>query len=88
MRIAYTAGIDGTIVVPAYQHLAKADAIIGSAHPNHFINASGDSSNEVKVVLKNCLDKKHRYITVEVKIIVLCFQRTLPGMCPCLYLYD
>lgn len=82
MRIAFTVGIDATIVVSAYQHLPEADAIVGGAHPNHFMDVSHKSSDDVKVLLKDCLDKKHGDIAAEVKIVVLSFQRTPPGMCP------
>lgn len=82
MRIAFTVGIDATIVVPAYQHLVEVDAIVGGAHRNHVIDVSDKSTDDVKALVKDCLDKKHGDKAAEVKIVVLCFQRTPPGMCP------
>ncbi len=59
MRIAFSVGIDATIVVQAYQYFKEAHAIVGGAHPSHFIDVSDKTKDEVSEMLDNCIHGKH-----------------------------
>ena len=82
MLIAFLVGIDATIVVQAYQYFKEAHAIVGGAYPAHFIDVSDKTKDEVIEMLDNCIHRKHGAMAAEVKVAVLTFQRSPPGMCP------
>ena len=66
----------------AYQYFKEAHAIVGGAHPSHFIDVSDKTKDEVIEMLENCIHGKHGAMAAEVKVAVLTFQRSPPGMCP------
>ena len=86
MRVAFTVGLDATCLVKGFQLSSSHGAIVGGIHPNHFISVNDRTPEEVKVLLKDCIDGKYGEAAPEIKVAVICFQRTPPTMCPYLVL--
>eukprot|EP00957_Ditylum_brightwellii_P192614 14665024-Ditylum_brightwellii.AAC.1 len=57
--IAFTAGIDATIVVKSWQLLQSHGAIVGGVYPNHFLDVSGKSDKEAVELMKECIAGKY-----------------------------
>ena len=82
MRVAFSCGVDATALVKAYQISSSHCAIVGGAHPNHFISLHGKTKTEAFKLLKECQDGKHGALADEIKVAVLCFQNTPTNMSP------
>ena len=85
-QIAFSVGIDATVLVKTFQYSSQLHAIIGGVYPNNCINVAGKSSNELNAIMKDCLDGKFGTVADEVKVAVVSFQDTPVGMCPYLVL--
>ena len=59
---------------------------MGGAYPQHAIDVSELSTDEIKSRLKTCNDGKCGEKATEIKICVISFQQTPPGICPYLIL--
>eukprot|EP00957_Ditylum_brightwellii_P090973 6927066-Ditylum_brightwellii.AAC.1 len=57
--IAFTAGIDVTIVVKSWQLLHSHGAIVGDMYPNHFLDVKGKSDEKTVELTKECIAGKH-----------------------------
>jgi len=85
-RIAFSVGIDATVLVKTFQYSSQLDAIVGGVYPNHCIDVAGKSPEELNVIIKACLDGYYGNLADEVKVAVVSFQDTPLGMCPYLVL--
>ena len=82
MRIVFTAEIDATDLVNAYQVSTSDHAIVGGASPNDFIPVNGLLKEQIFEHLKECNKVKHGPMATEVKVFVVYFQKTPKGMPP------
>ena len=75
--------MDATKVPTVLEALLGYQAIVGGVFPNHFIGIRGKKKDEVKAILDG-KDKKYGKIeeATEVKITVVTFQNTPPGVSP------
>lgn len=85
-RVSITLGVDATALIPAYQICHSHGVIVGGAAPNHYISLEGLDKDGVAKLLKECLDGEHGQLASEIKVVVLTFQQTPPGMSPYLVL--
>jgi len=74
--------VDATVLVKTFQYSPQLEAIIGGVYPNHRIDVSGKSNDEISKVIKDCIDGKYGAMADEVKSCVVSFQDTPVGMCP------
>ena len=74
--------MDATAVVKAHQISSSHGVIVGGAYPNHFISLEDKSKDEALELLKECQEGIHGPLANEIKVAVLCFQNTPPGMSP------
>lgn len=83
-RVAMTVGIDATVLVKAFQVCHSSQAIVGGAYPNHFLPIPERAAAvDVVSMLKDCVEnKKYGLPAAEVKVCVISFQDTPPGICP------
>ncbi|KAL3788099.1 hypothetical protein HJC23_008161 [Cyclotella cryptica] len=81
-RVVFTVGVDATVLVKTFQYSPQLEAVIGSVYPNHRIDVSGKSNDEISKVIKDCIDGKYGAMADEVKACVVSFQNTPVGMCP------
>lgn len=81
-RVVFTVGVDATVLVKTFQYSPQLEAIIGGVYPNHRIDVSGKSNDEISKVIKDCIDGKYGAMADEVKACVVSFQNTPVGMCP------
>ncbi len=73
-------GVDATCLVQSFQF---APDIVGGAYPNHYIALGDGGHDEMKKLLKECVeDKKYGPPAAEVKCAVVSFQGVPPGMTP------
>ena len=82
MRVAFSIGVDATVVVKGYQYLYSEGKVVGGAAPNHIHDVSGKNKEELKSFLKDCIDGKNGDIAAECKMAVVSFQKVPPGMSP------
>ena len=82
MRVAFSVGVDATVVVAGWQVFHSEGKVVGGAYPNQSHDVSGKSKDELKLFLKECVDGKHGPKAAECKIAVISFQRVPPGMSP------
>lgn len=82
MRVAFTVGVDATVVVGGYQYLVTEQAIVGGASPNHSMDVSNLDKDELFAFLKECAAGRKGEKAAEAKIAVVSFQHTPPGICP------
>ena len=50
-RIAFSVGIDATVLVKTFQYSSQLDAIVGGVYPNRCINVDGKSPEELNVII-------------------------------------
>ncbi len=83
-HIAFTAGLDGTVLVKSFQVLHSSNVVVGGAYPNHFIPIPpGSSAVEMGKLLKDCVNgNKYGEPAMEIKVCVISFQDMPPRMCP------
>ena len=79
--VSFSVGIDATVLVKAFQYSAQLGKIVGGVYPNQCIDVRGKSSEEIHAILKDCIDGKYGLMADEVKVAVVSFQDTPPGMC-------
>eukprot|EP00957_Ditylum_brightwellii_P135599 10339854-Ditylum_brightwellii.AAC.1 len=72
--IAFTAGINATIVVKLWQLLQSHGVIVGGVYPNPFLYAKGKSDKETVELLKECIAEKHGTQAAEVKVAAITMQ--------------
>jgi hypothetical protein len=76
-------GVDATCLVQSFQFAPNQGVIVGGAYPNHYIALGGGGCEEMKQLLKECVeDKKYGLPAAEVKCAVVSFQGVPPGMTP------
>ena len=85
-RVAFTAGVDATALVKAYQVSTSDHSIFGGASNNYFIPFYGLSEEQTFERLKECNKGKNGPVATEVKVVVVSFQNTPKGMPPFLLL--
>ncbi len=68
----------------SFQVLHSSNVIVGGAYPNHSIPIPpGSSAVETGKLLKDCVNgNKYGEPAAEIKVCVISFQDTPPGMCP------
>ena len=82
MRIAFTVGVDVTVLVKSWQVYAGTH-VVGGAHPNHFLKIDDTwSSEETKDFLQQYLEGKHGELATKVNVAVVSFQEVANGQCP------
>ena len=81
-RVAFTLGIDGTVLVKGWQHLATERKVVGGAFPNDCHDVANLSKEQLVSFLQDCLDGKNGILAGEVKIAIVNFQDTPTGMSP------
>ena len=59
--IAFSVGIDAMILVKTFGVHHTSHAIVGGVRPNVMLDISGLSSDQVKEMLKECVDEKRHY---------------------------
>ena len=64
-RIAFSVGIDATVLVKTFQYSSQLHAIIGGVYPNNCINVAGKSSNELNAIMKDCLETLNNFPSTE-----------------------
>eukprot|EP00957_Ditylum_brightwellii_P132105 10071942-Ditylum_brightwellii.AAC.1 len=57
--MAFTVGIDATIVVKSWQLLQSHGAIVGGVQLNHFLDVTGKSDKENVDLMKECIAEKY-----------------------------
>ena len=82
MHVAIYLGVYSTIIVRLWKILIYHNNIIGGASPNHYMDIGDESKKEVVEILKLCVDGKKGAVASEVKVTVVSFQKTPPGICP------
>ena len=65
-----------------YQFLRSDSLIVGGAHPNYALDVSGLNKDEICNFLKDCVAGKKGEMAQEIKVAVVSFQNTPPGMAP------
>ena len=85
-RITFSAGFDATALVPSFGYIPAENIIVGGAYPQHAIDVSDLTTDEIKRRLKKCNDGECGEKAAEIKICVISFQQTPPGTCPYLIL--
>lgn len=88
-RIAFSLGIDGTAVVPSFDYIPSAKAIVGGAAPTHFMDVGELNLEEIRSRLKQCIDPKNEIggeKAKEIKLSIGSFQQTPQGISPYLVL--
>lgn len=83
-HVAFSLAIDATCVVQGYQVIKNGEytVIVGGAHPSHSIDISNCDDNEIATHLSDCAQGKKGARAKEIKVAVVSFQNTPPGMCP------
>jgi len=82
-RVAFTVGVDATVVVKNVQVAGAHRVVVGLAAPNHFLPIDINmKSEEWKKYRKGCAEGKEGELAAEIKVCVLSFQNTPKGMCP------
>ena len=81
-RVAFTAGINTTALVKAYELSTSDHAIVGGASPNYSIPVGGLSKEQIFERLKEFNKDKHGPMATEVKVVVVSFHNTPKGMPP------
>ena len=56
MRVAFSIGIDATVVVAGWQVLHSEGKVVRGAAPKHIHNISGMNEDELKDFLKDCIN--------------------------------
>ena len=74
--MAFSIGVDATVLTKAFQYSSKNGAIIGGVFPNNFIDVRGKSNMEINSILKDCVDGKYGVMANEVKVAGISFQDT------------
>ena len=82
MRISFSVGIDATALVKCYQLMSHHEAIVGGAYPNHFISVKDRNEEEIATILKKWCSGVYGEIASEIKVAVISFQNTPPGISP------
>ena len=70
MRVAFSVGIDATVVVKGHQLLQSEGLVGGGAYPNHSMNVSELDKDGLKTFLKDCRDGKTGEVAAESKMAV------------------
>eukprot|EP00957_Ditylum_brightwellii_P197062 15012861-Ditylum_brightwellii.AAC.1 len=86
LMVAFTAGVDATALVPAYQVSTSEHVILGRTAPNNFISVKDFTKNQILQLLTECQAGKHDSMATEVKVVVVSFQNTPSRMTPFLTL--
>ena len=83
-RVAFTAGFDATVLSKSAQiyYSNKGNKVVGCVYPNHFMSIPSTDSDDIPQFLRDCLDGKKGELAAEIKICVLSFQGTPPGIGP------
>jgi hypothetical protein len=70
--------------VKSFQVLHLSNVVVGGAHPNHFIPIPpGSSAIEMGKLVKDCVNgNKYGEPDAKIKVCVISFWDTPPGMCP------
>ena len=58
------------------------EAIVGGAYPNHFISVKDRNEEEIATILKKWCSGVYGEIASEIKVAVISFQNTPPGISP------
>ena len=75
-------GVDATIIVIVWQVLISHYNIICGDSLNHSLDNGDKSKEEMVEFFKLCADGKKGVVASEVKVDVVSFYKTPPGMCP------
>jgi hypothetical protein len=81
-RISFSVGIDATVLVRSFGIHQASHAIVGGVTPNIMLDIGGLSSDQVNAMLKDCIDGRMGVMAAEVKVAVVSFQNTPPGISP------
>jgi hypothetical protein len=81
-RVAFTLGLDATVVVQGFQLLLSEGVVVGGAYPKHKLDVSDLDNDQMKKFLKECIKGKKGEKAAECKVAVVSFQNTPIGMCP------
>ena len=82
-RVAFTVGVDATCLVQSFQVAPNLGVIVGGAYPNHYIALGDGGHEEMKELLKECVEyKKYGPPAAEAKCAVVAFQGVPQGMTP------
>jgi hypothetical protein len=80
-RVAFTIGVDATVLVEAIQ--LHEGVIIGGASRNHFVRVADQGINKVRELLERYANGENGFVLAkEIKIAVVLFQDMPTGMCP------
>jgi len=86
MRVAVSVGIDATVLVKGVQVLHGCGILVGLARSNQWLKIEGNNKDDIKKFIDDCKDGKHGELAAEIKLAVLSFQQTPPGVSPYLIL--
>ena len=84
-RVAFTAGFDATVLSKSVQiHHSTRDGnrVVGCAYPNHYMCLPSMDGDDVSVFLLDCIHGKKGELAAEIKVCVISFQGTPPGISP------
>ena len=81
-RISSSVGIDATVLVKTFGVHHSTRCIVGGVSLNTSIPINGLNTDEVKSILKDCIDGKYGPLASEIKVVVISIQNTPLGMSP------
>ena len=81
-RVVISLGVDATVVVKGWQYLPDKNVVVGGAYPNHWLEVNSTDKDDIKNFIKQCLAGEKGVVAEEIKVAVLSFQNTPPGISP------
>ena len=76
MRVALSLGVDATVIVQGQQVIRSNNKIVSGSSPNHYLDISDKSKEEMMNVLKECFDRNKDVVAAEVKVAVESLHKT------------